>query len=65
MPFSGAQKVNRMRTLLFVLSLILLIVWVVVLQRRLEAAQMRGDMYREIAARLDRQLVQNRQEPPR
>jgi hypothetical protein len=34
-----------------------LAVWVVSLRQRLQAAQMRGDMYRDIAARLDRQIV--------
>jgi hypothetical protein len=32
-------------------------VWIVSLRQRLQAAEMRGDMYRDIAARLDRQLV--------
>lgn len=31
--------------------------WIISLQQRLRAAQMRGDMYRDIAARLDRQIV--------
>lgn len=38
--------------------LIGLAVWIFVLQRRLHAARMRGDMYRDIAARLDRQVVE-------
>jgi hypothetical protein len=32
--------------------------WIIALQRRLHAAQMRGDMYRDIAVRLDRQIVE-------
>ncbi|MFL5804393.1 MAG: hypothetical protein ACJ8CR_21945 [Roseiflexaceae bacterium] len=31
--------------------------WVISLRQRLRAAQMRGDMYRDIATRLDRQIV--------
>lgn len=34
-----------------------LIAWVVSLQRRLQAAQMRGDMYRDVAARLDQRVA--------
>jgi hypothetical protein len=33
-------------------------VWIISLRQRLQAAEMRGDMYRDIAARLDRQLVE-------
>ena len=33
------------------------VVWIVSLRQRLQAAEMRGDMYRDIAARLDRQIV--------
>jgi hypothetical protein len=32
-------------------------VWIISLQRRLRAARMRADMYRDIAARLDRRAV--------
>jgi hypothetical protein len=32
--------------------------WIVDLQRRLQAAIMRGDMYRDISARLDRRLTE-------
>ena len=31
--------------------------WIISLRQRLRAAQMRGDMYRDIATRLDRQIV--------
>jgi hypothetical protein len=34
-----------------------MVVWVISLRQRLQAAEMRGDMYRDIAARLDRQIV--------
>jgi hypothetical protein len=45
-----------MTRLLLVLALAALAAYTVVLQRRLNAAQLRGDMYREIAARLDQQV---------
>lgn len=32
--------------------------WIADLQRRLHAAHMRGDMYRDISARLDRRLAE-------
>ena len=32
--------------------------WIVMLQRRLQAARMRGDMYRDISTRLDRRVVE-------
>jgi hypothetical protein len=35
-----------------------LVGWIVSLRQRLQAAEMRGDMYRDIAARLDRQIVE-------
>jgi len=47
-----------MRKLVWFAVLIALAVWVVMLQRRLQAARMRGDMYRDISARLDRRVVQ-------
>ena len=31
--------------------------WIISLRQRLQAAEMRGDMYRDIAARLDRQIA--------
>jgi len=34
-----------------------MVVWIVSLQRRLQAARMRANMYRDIAARLDRRVV--------
>ncbi len=33
-------------------------IWIIDLQRRLQAAQMRGDMYRDISARLDRRIAE-------
>lgn len=41
------------------------LIWVVELRRRLRAAMMRGDMYRDISARLDRRLAElTAQNPP-
>lgn len=47
-----------MRSVFSILALVGAAAWVGVLQRRLRAAQMRGDMYRDIAVRLDRQLLE-------
>lgn len=49
---------NAMKKLVFMLVVALtgVIVWNMELRRRLQAAQMRGDIYRDISARLDRQL---------
>ena len=47
-----------MRTLFWIGVIIGMAVWIVSLQRRLEAAQMRGDMYRDISTRLDRKVVE-------
>ena len=47
-----------MRTPFAVGTIIGMLAWILVLQRRLRAARMRGDMYRDIAARLDRQVVE-------
>lgn len=35
-----------------------MVLWIISLQRRLRAAQMRGDMYRDISARLDRRIAE-------
>ncbi|HEU4325663.1 MAG TPA: hypothetical protein VFS21_21160 [Roseiflexaceae bacterium] len=35
-----------------------LVVWNVALRRQLEAARMRGDMYRDISTRLDRRVAE-------
>ncbi|HEU5014333.1 MAG TPA: hypothetical protein VFT66_17550 [Roseiflexaceae bacterium] len=47
-----------MRTFLWFSAVFGLGAWVVVLQRKLSAAQMRGDMYRDISARLDRRVAE-------
>jgi hypothetical protein len=46
---------------LTVLLMVLLsgsVFWILDLRRRLQAAQIRGDMYRDISARLDRRLAE-------
>lgn len=49
---------NTMKKLVFMLVVALTgaVIWNMELRRRLQAAQMRGDTYRDISARLDRQL---------
>jgi len=47
-----------MRTLFWIAVIIGMALWIVSLQRRLQAARMRGDMYRDISARLDRKVVE-------
>jgi len=47
-----------MRTLFWIVVLAGAAGWIVSLRQRLRQAQMRGDMYRDIAARLDRQIVE-------
>ena len=47
-----------MRKLIWVAVFIALAAWIVTLQRRLQAARMRGDMYRDISTRLDRRVVE-------
>jgi hypothetical protein len=47
-----------MRRLLWIVLFIGMAMWVFSLQRRLQAARMRGDMYRDISARLDRRVVE-------
>jgi hypothetical protein len=34
------------------------VIWIMDLQRRLQAAQIRGDMYRDISARLDKRVAE-------
>ncbi|HMO57006.1 MAG TPA: hypothetical protein PKA05_12160 [Roseiflexaceae bacterium] len=41
-----------------------LALWIGLLYRRLEAARLRGDMYRDIAARLDRRVVEQHAREP-
>jgi hypothetical protein len=47
-----------MRTLFLVALVAGVAVWIGTLQRRLHAARLRGNMYRDVAARLDRQIVE-------
>lgn len=47
-----------MRTFFWLGAVLGLGTWVIVLQRKLNAAQMRGDMYRDISARLDRRVAE-------
>ena len=47
-----------MRKLIWLAVVIALAAWVALLQRRLQAARMRGDMYRDISTRLDRRVVE-------
>jgi hypothetical protein len=44
--------------LLLLLALAGAAVYALTLRRQLQAAQMRGDMYRDISARLDRQVAE-------
>ena len=47
-----------MRTLFWAVVIGGMALWIIGLRRRLQAAQMRGDMYRDISARLDRRIVE-------
>lgn len=47
-----------MPKLFWLVVVITLAAWIVILQRRLQTAQMRGDMYRDISTRLDRRVVE-------
>ncbi len=44
--------------LLWIVLLASAIIWIINLQRRLRAAEMRGDMYRDISTRLDRRIAE-------
>jgi hypothetical protein len=46
------------QTLFWLVVLVAVAVWIADLHRRLQAAEMRGDMYRDISARLDRRLAE-------
>jgi len=48
------MKLNPLLLILLVGALL----YVVTLRRQLQAAQMRGDMYRDISARLDRRVAE-------
>ena len=52
------EEIFRMPKLIWLAAFIALAAWIVVLQRRLHAARMRGDMYHDISARLDRRVVE-------
>ena len=52
------EEIFRMGKLVWFAVSIALAAWIVILQRRLQAARMRGDMYRDISARLDRRVVE-------
>ena len=45
-------------TSLLLLVLAAAAIWIMNLQRRLQAAQMRGDMYRDISTRLDKRVAE-------
>jgi hypothetical protein len=47
-----------MRKLLWFALFMAMAAWIAMLQRRLQAARMRGDMYRDISTRLDRRVVE-------
>ena len=47
-----------MRRIFSVAVIVGIVTWSIAQQRRLQAARMRGDMYRDVAARLDRQVVE-------
>jgi hypothetical protein len=55
---ASVEEIFRMPKLIWVALFVALAAWIVMLQRRLQAAQMRGDMYRDISARLDRRVVE-------
>ncbi len=46
------------RTLFLIILLAAAVIWNIDLTRRLRAAQMRGDMYHDISARLDRRIAE-------
>jgi len=52
------EEIFRMRKLIWLAIFIALAAWIVMLQRRLQSARMRGDMYRDISTRLDRRVVE-------
>jgi len=52
------EETFRMGKLVWIAVSIALAAWIIVLQRRLQAARMRGDMYRDISARLDQRVVE-------
>jgi hypothetical protein len=54
-----AHEERRMRLNLWLLiALVAAAAYALTLRRQLQAAQMRGDMYRDISARLDRRVAE-------
>jgi hypothetical protein len=54
-----------MKNVLWFILLVSAAIWIINLRRHLRAAQMRGDMYRDSAIRLDRRLeAMSRQQTP-
>jgi uncharacterized membrane protein YhaH (DUF805 family) len=54
----SVEEIFRMRKLFWLAVVIALAAWIAMLQRRLQAARMRGDMYRDISTRLDQRVVE-------
>ena len=55
-----AEEIMKLN-LILLLTTIGVTVYMLLLRRQLQAARLRGDMYREISARLDRQVAELRQ----
>jgi hypothetical protein len=58
MIVASVEEIFRMRKLFWLAIFIALAAWIAILQHRLQAAQMRGDMYHDISTRLDRRVVE-------
>ena len=57
---STAEEIMK-PNLILLLTTIGATIYMLLLRRQLQAARLRGDMYREISARLDRQVAELRQ----
>jgi hypothetical protein len=55
-----AEEIMKLN-LILLLTTIGVTIYMLLLRRQLQAARLRGDMYREISARLDRQVAELRQ----
>jgi hypothetical protein len=55
-----AEEIMKLN-LILLLTTIGVTVYMLLLRRQLQAARLRGDMYREISARLDQQVAELRQ----
>lgn len=55
-----AEEIMKLNLILF-LTTVGATIYLLLLRRQLQAARLRGDMYREISARLDRQVAELRQ----